>query len=90
MLRERDFKNIEPIPTWKIVRGDIVYIRSGRDAGKTGRVTKVLRKVNRLIVDGCNMVKRHVRVGEGQKGGVIPMPSPIHYSNVNLLDPTLG
>lgn len=82
-----------PIPPshWRIVRGDMVFVRSGRDAGKTGRVVTVLRKKNRLVVEGCNMVTRHFRVGESAdgKGGAIPMPSPIHYSNVNLLDPTL-
>lgn len=89
-LRTIGTPDVEPIAKWHIVRGDTVFIRSGRDAGKTGKVKKVLRKSNRLIVENANMVKRHVRVQEGQAGGVVSMESPIHYSNVNLVDPTTG
>jgi large subunit ribosomal protein L24 len=89
-LRTIDNQHVQQIAKWHIVRGDTVFIRSGRDAGKTGKVKKVLRKQNRLIVENCNMVKRHVRVQEGQAGGVVSMESPVHYSNVNLVDPTTG
>ncbi len=89
LLRRPDYKDPAPIPRWNIVQGDTVYIRSGRDAGKTGRVLRVMRKENRVVVEGCNLVKRAVKVVAGGKGGIIPTPSPIHYSNVNLLDPTL-
>ncbi len=88
----RDVKRgaVEPIEKWHIVRGDLVHILSGRDAGKSGRVKTVLRRTNRVIVEGCNLVKRQMRAGEdGGVGGVVPMPSPLHYSNVNLVDPTL-
>ncbi len=89
LLRRPNYKEPEPIPRWNVVQGDMVYVRSGRDAGKSGRVLRVLRSENRVIVEGCNLVKRAVKVLAGGKGGIIPMPSPIHYSNVNLLDPTL-
>jgi large subunit ribosomal protein L24 len=81
---------IEPIRNWHIVKGDMVYVRSGRSAGHIGRVLDVLRGKNRLVVEGANIVKRAVRVeAAGKAGGIVPMPSPLHYSNVNLLDPTL-
>lgn len=46
-----------PIPKWHVVKGDMVEILSGRSAGKTGKVKKVLRRKNRLIVEGLNLVR---------------------------------
>ena len=89
MLRRPRSAPVALIPKWHIVRGDTVAILSGRDAGKTGRVAEVLRHLNRVVVEGRNLVRRHVRASGGTAGGVVPTPSPIHYSNVNLLDPTL-
>lgn len=81
---------VAPIAKWHIVAGDLVYVRSGRSAGKTGKVKEVLRKQNRVIVEGANLVKRHVRATTGTAGGVVALESPVHYSNVNLVDPTTG
>jgi ribosomal protein L24 len=89
MLRRPRSAPVEPIPKWHIVRGDLVAILRGRDAGKTGRVAEVVRHLNRVVVEGRNLVRRHVRAAGGAAGGVVPTPSPIHYSAVNLLDPTL-
>ena len=43
-------------PDWKIVRGDVVTIRSGKDKGKVGNVEKVYRNTNRVLVKGVNIV----------------------------------
>jgi large subunit ribosomal protein L24 len=78
----------------RIRRDDMVMIISGKDRGKTGRVTRVEPSKQRVYVDGLNMVKRHERprqVAGAQRaetvGGVIERPGPIHVSNVALLDP---
>jgi large subunit ribosomal protein L24 len=78
------------VERWKIFRGDQVMVNSGKDRGQVGTVTKVFRKENRLIVEGLNLVKKHVKRTEGNQGGVITMESPVHYSNVNLVDPVTG
>ena len=71
------------IERWKIYRGDQVMVNTGKDRGQVGTVTKVFRKENRLIVEGMNLVKKHVKRTEQNQGGVISMEAPIHYSNVN-------
>ena len=78
------------IERWKIYRGDQVMVNTGKDRGQVGTVTKVFRKENRLIVEGMNLVKKHVKRTEQNQGGVISMEAPIHYSNVNLVDPVTG
>ena len=78
------------IERWKIYRGDQVMVNAGKDRGQVGVVTKVFRKENRMIVEGLNLVKKHVRRTEGNNGGVITMESPVHYSNVSLVDPVTG
>ena len=75
------------IKKWRIVQGDLVQITTGAEAGKQGVVKKVLRKNNRLIVEGCNLVKRHVKRREDQPGTVITKEAGIHYSNVMLVCP---
>jgi large subunit ribosomal protein L24 len=89
-LNKTNNRQLQPVHTWKIVRGDLVFVRSGRSAGQTGRVLEVLRRRNRLVVEGLNLVRRHVRAEGSTPGGAIAMPSAIHYSNLALVDPTLG
>ena len=78
----------------RIRRDDTVIVISGKDRGKTGKVTRVDREKQRVYVDGLNMITRHERprqVSGAQRaesvGGVIERPGPIHVSNVALLDP---
>ena len=78
------------IEKWRIYRGDQVMVTAGKDKGQVGTVTKVFRKENRLVVEGLNLVKKHVKRTEGNQGGVITMEAPIQYSNVNLVDPVTG
>jgi large subunit ribosomal protein L24 len=89
LLKKVNNEHLQQINSWLIVCGDTVFVRSGRSAGHIGRVLDVLRTKNRIVVEGANMVKRHVRAEGNQPGGVISTPSAIHYSNLNLLDPTL-
>lgn len=86
----RSKNRIEPIGRWNIVVGDTVQLNTGRDKGKSGKVKKVLRSRNRLVVEGLNLKRKHVRPVEGRAGGVISIEAPLHYSNVNLVDAASG
>ncbi len=67
--------------------GDKVLVISGSSRGKEGKITKVLRTENRVIVEGCNIVKKH-RKGKGNEtGGILETEAPIHASNVMHIDP---
>jgi large subunit ribosomal protein L24 len=69
----------------KIKKGDVVKVMTGADKGKTGRVIKVLRTRDRLMVEGVNLVKKHTRpTQENPQGGIVEKESTIHISNVQL------
>ncbi len=68
-----------------IKKGDTVVILTGKDKGKSGKVTLSIPKENKVIIDGLNVLKRHQRPRkQGQKGQVIEKSMPIHASNVSL------
>jgi len=73
---------------WRIKKGDMVAIRTGRDKNKVGEVIQVLRQEDRVVVKGINMVKRHTRPSATSPGGIIEKEHSLHVSNVGLLDPT--
>ncbi len=67
----------------KIKKGDKVKILAGKDKGKVGTVSKSLPQVDRVIVDGINIVKRHNKPKkQGEKGVIVEVSAPIHVSNV--------
>ncbi|MBI4692129.1 MAG: 50S ribosomal protein L24 [Candidatus Terrybacteria bacterium] len=70
----------------KIKKNDTVKIISGKDRGKTGKVTHAFPKENKIVVEGVNIHKKHTRPKkQGQKGQVIQMPMPIHISNAMII-----
>ena len=71
----------------KIRRGDDVIVITGKDKGKTGKVTKVLVQDNKVIVSGINIAKRHTKPSQESAGGIISKEMPIHISNVAYVDP---
>ncbi len=72
----------------KITKNDNVMVISGNDRGKTGKVLKVFPKVNRVIIEGINLRKKHTKASQNNpQGGIIEKESPINASNVMLLDP---
>ena len=71
----------------KIRKGDKVMVLSGRDNGRTGEVIEMRREDSRALVRGVNMVKRHQKQTQAQEGGIISKESPIHLSNIALMDP---
>lgn len=71
----------------KVKKGDKVIVRTGRDKGKVGTVLKVLKEDSALIVEGVNVVTKHVKPTQFNAGGIERKESKIHVSNVALLDP---
>ena len=67
--------------------GDKVVIIAGKDKGKEGKITKTLRNENKVIVEGVNIVKKHVKPNGQNEGSIIEMEAPIHASNVMIIDP---
>ena len=67
--------------------GDKVVVISGKDKGKEGTITHVLRSENRVVVEGVNIVKKHVKGNGQQAGSINEMEAPIHASNVMIVDP---
>lgn len=68
-----------------IKTGDRVKVLVGDDKGAIGVVTKVLRQEYRAVVEGVNMVKRHVRPSANTPGGIVEKEAPIHMSNLMLV-----
>lgn len=67
----------------KIKKDDTVIVIAGDDKGKTGKVLKVFPKDSKVIVEGCNVVKKAVKPSDNNpKGGFISKEKPIHISNV--------
>ena len=72
----------------KIRKNDNVIVIAGNNLGKTGKVLKVFPKLDRVIVEGVNLRKRHTKASQKQpKGGIIEKEAPIHASNLMILDP---
>ena len=71
----------------KIKKGDRVVLLTGKDKGKSGQVTKVLPKDDRVFVQGLNLVKRHTRPTQADpSGGIKTKEASVHVSNVAIAD----
>lgn len=74
----------------KLKKGDKVVVIAGKDKGKEGTITDILKKEDRVVVEGVNIVKKHIK-GNGQTAGSIEeRENPIHVSNVMIVDPKTG
>lgn len=72
-----------------IKKGDTVVVTAGKDKGKTGKVMQSFPKLNRVVVEGINVCKRHLRARRrGEKGQTVEFSMPLHASNVMLIDPS--
>ena len=67
-----------------IKKNDMVYVLSGRDRGKSGKVLRVFLDKDRAIVEGLNYIHKHTKPNpqKNVKGGILPKESPIHLSNL--------
>ena len=71
-----------------VKKGDVVQVISGDYKGKQGTVTKVIEKKNKVVVEGVNIVTRHMRPSQANPdGGIVKKEAPIDASNVMLIDP---
>ena len=72
----------------KIRKGDDVVVRCGKDKGKSGRVTKILKN-EKVVVEGINQAKKAQKgnPATGTSGGIIVKDMPIHISNIGLYNP---
>ncbi len=76
---------------FKIKTGDEVIVIAGKDKGLKGRVLKVFRSKDRVLVEHVNMIKKHIKPStENPQGGIEEKEAPIHISNVALVDPKTG
>jgi large subunit ribosomal protein L24 len=74
-----------------IKKGDTVMVITGESKGQKGRVLEVDRDKNRAIVEGVNMVSKHTKPNaKAPQGGIIKKESPVHISNLMLIDPASG
>lgn len=74
-----------------VKKGDTVVILSGKDKGKQGKVLEVSPKEKKVIVEGCNMVTKHVKPRQaGQPGGIIKAEGALYASKVMAVCPKCG
>ena len=75
----------------KIKKGDTILVIAGKDKGRKARVIKALPRENKIIGEGINIKKKHIKPKrEGEKGQVIEMPAPFDASNVKIICPKCG
>lgn len=74
----------------RIKKGDKVVVLTGKDKGSEGEVLKVFPKDDKVLVQGCQMITKHVKPSQAAAGGIQRTEAPIHVSNVALKDPKDG
>ena len=75
----------------KIKKGDMVKIMAGKDRGKTGKVVRVIPAEKKIIVEGMNIKKKHMRPKkQGQKGQIVPISAPFYASSARIVCSSCG
>jgi large subunit ribosomal protein L24 len=74
----------------RISVGDQVVVVRGNEKGKRGKVTRVLKEKNAVIIEGVHQVKRHLRATPQRGGGILEVEAPVPLARVMPLDPTTG
>jgi large subunit ribosomal protein L24 len=74
----------------KVKKGDTVVVIAGRDKGQKGRVIQAFPRLDKVLVEGVNRVKKHTRIRTTQRGaktgGIVTQEAPIDVSNVMVVD----
>lgn len=77
-----------------VKKGDTVLVISGKDRGVQGRVISAIPDSSRVLVEGVNQIKKHVKAAQSakgaQEGGIVTQEAAIHVSNVQVVCPTCG
>ena len=75
----------------KIKKGDTVKVISGKNLGKEGKVLKVYPKLDKVIVEGVNIIKKHAKPTQANPdGGIMEYEAPFHISNVMIVEKKTG
>ncbi|MDI6717516.1 MAG: 50S ribosomal protein L24 [Patescibacteria group bacterium] len=75
----------------KIKKNDKVKLIAGKDKGKTGKVIKVFLKEGKILVEGLNVAKKHIKPKkQREKGQIVSFPMPLNFSNTMLVCPNCG
>ncbi len=80
-------KQTYKISQTKVKKGDKVRVLLGKDSGKEGAILEIDSKKGRVLVEGVNMFKRHVKKMQGIEGGIIEIPKKMNISNVGIVCP---
>ena len=73
----------------KVKVGDNVKVLAGKDRGKEGKIIKTLKKDNKVVVEGVNIIKKHVKPNrKNEVGSIVEVEAPIHVSNVKVVEET--
>ena len=84
-IKEKEKKPLH-LTKMNIHKGDTVLITTGKDKGKRGTVSRAMPQVNKIIVEGLNIAKKHVKPqGQTHQGGIIEEAMPLHVSNAMLI-----
>ncbi len=70
--------------------GDRVIVVRGDDKGQAGKVLRLVKSKNSVVIEGVNRVKRHMKATPQKPGGILDVEAPVHVSNVMLIDPESG
>lgn len=74
----------------RVRKGDRVVVISGDDKGKQGKVVRVIPERNMLVIEGVNLVKKHLAATPQRPGGILEVEAPLQASKVMPIDPTTG
>lgn len=76
------------MPKFRLKTGDEVIVTTGKDKGKKGKILQAFPRLNRVVVEGVRITKRHLRTRKaGEKGQIVEVSMPIHASNVQRVGP---
>lgn len=75
---------------WRIKKGDLVVVVSGKDKSKKGKILSVNRQTRKVTVEGINIVKKHIKPSMQTPGDICLQERPIHACKVMLWDATIG
>lgn len=67
--------------------GDTIKITSGKDKGRKGKIEKIFPKKGKVLAQGLNIYKKHVKGSQGQKGGIYEVPRPLSFNKIVLICP---
>ncbi len=75
----------------RLKKGDLVVVISGKNKGRQGKIARVLTDTDKVIIEGVNLIKRHMRpTAKNPQGGILEKEAPLHACKVMPVDPKTG